>query len=108
MKAQILESCCQKTYSLKMITFEDRFNEPINFVLWLDYNIDSQTGKVFGNCESPINKNLPPLLWKQLKMHVLARVTVSFLQLNNGILDIMEIYQLFYKAIIIYESISVI
>ena len=48
MKAEILESCCQKTYSLKMITFEDRFNEPINFVLWLDYNIDSQTGKVFG------------------------------------------------------------
>lgn len=79
MKAEILETCCQKTYSLKIVTFEDTFNEPINFVLWLDYNIDSQTGTVFGNCESPINKNLPPRLRKQLKMHVLARVIVSFL-----------------------------
>ena len=82
MKTEILETCCQKTYSLKIVTFEDTFNEPINFVLWLDYNIDSQTGKVFGNCESSINKNLPPLLRKQLKMHVLARVIVSFLLMH--------------------------
>lgn len=59
----------RKTYSLKIVTvLKIHSNEPINFVLWLTYNIDSQTGKVFGNCESSINKKIYHHLRKQLKM----------------------------------------
>lgn len=46
---------------LKVAAFEDTFNEPINFVLWLDYNTYSQIGKLFSNHELPVNKNTTTL-----------------------------------------------
>lgn len=34
------------TIWLKFVTFEDSLNEPISFVVWIDYSIDFQISKV--------------------------------------------------------------